>query len=143
MGSLAGHELRWHKRSSKDGSGKFSVVACQAQDSAVPGALFSIPAEERIHLDQAEGLGFGYDECEVTVTTPGGPRQAFTYVASPSHIDASLVPFSWYRDLAADGAAHLGLPQDHVAFLRRIPARHDADDERESEERTFIPCGRP
>ena len=117
------------------------MVRSASPESAVPGALFSIPEDEKIRLDRAEGLGHGYDEREVTVTTAAGVRRALTNVAQASHVDDSLVPLSWYRDLAADGAAHLGLPQDHVAFLRRIPADLDTDDRRESEERAFIPCG--
>lgn len=140
LATLDAHELRWHKRSNKDGSGKFSVVPSESP-SAVPGALFHVPDDEKHRLDHAEGLGYGYDEVEVSVTSSAGRQEAWTYVASPSHIDDSLMPFSWYRDLAAEGAACLGLPPDHVAFLRGIESRTDPDTEREAAERAFIPCG--
>lgn len=139
VASLDGHALRWHKRSNKDGSGKFSVV--EAPGSAVPGALFAIPSDEKPLLDKAEGLGYGYDEREVSVVSSKGMHSALTYVASASHVDDSLAPLSWYRDLTADGAATLGLPEEHVAFLRSIPAAQDGDAERESKERSFLPCG--
>lgn len=139
--TLDAHALRCHKRSNKDGSGKFSVVPSRS-DAVVPGALFSIPEDEKHRLDGAEGLGYGYDERAVSVTTSEGTRQAFTYVAAASHVDDGLIPFTWYRDLAADGAASLGLPAAHVAFLRGFPSRTDPDAEREAAERAFIPCGR-
>jgi hypothetical protein len=139
VASLEGYALRWHKRSNKDGSGKFSVV--EAAESSVPGALFAIPASEKLRLDRAEGLNYGYDEREVTVSSGDERHRALTYVASPSHIDDSLLPLSWYRDLTVDGATRLGLPREHIAFLRSIPTAQDEDAEREADERRFLPCG--
>lgn len=137
---LDGHELRCHKRSNTDGSGKFSVVPSRS-DAVVSGALFSIPEDEKHRLDGAEGLGYGYDERAVAVMTSSGTRKAFTYVAAASHVDNDLIPFTWYRDLAAEGAASLGLSAAHVAFLRGFPSRPDPDAGREASERAFIPCG--
>ena len=141
LAALGGYVLRWHKRSDKDGSGKLSFIVSDASEAAVPGALFSIPAHEKRRLDRAEGLGYGYDERTVVTMTPTGPIEAVTYVASASHIDDELVPFSWYRDLAAAGAASPGLPDVHVDFFRHAPTKQDPDAEREARERTFLPCG--
>ena len=140
LATLEGYVLRWHKRSNKDESGKLSVAVSGESNAAVPGALFAIPVGEKRQLDRAEGLGYGYEQRTVVTTTTTGPIEAVTYVASPSHIDDELVPFSWYRDIAAAGAASLGLPDAHVHSMRNAPAKQDPDPDREAKERAFLPC---
>lgn len=67
MFTLIEHSLRFHKWSKKDGSAKCDALFTGNPDDCVIGALFEIPDCEKGPLDEAEGLGFGYEEKRVTV----------------------------------------------------------------------------
>ncbi len=121
--TLRAHVLRWHKVA-KDGSGKCDIVPADPS-SVVHGVLYEIPAQEKPHLDRAEGLGFGYEEKHVLVECKEGMLKATAYVAT--HVDASLLPFTWYRALVIAGAVEHGLPIAYVDGLRAIDAKLDVD----------------
>ncbi len=123
MATLRGHALRWHKVA-KDGSGKCNIIAAEPS-SVVHGILYEIPADEKKHLDRAEGLGFGYAEKDVQVDFKTSMLSATAYVAT--HIDESILPFTWYRVLVIAGAVEHGLPIAYVNGLRGIDARLDSD----------------
>jgi gamma-glutamylcyclotransferase (GGCT)/AIG2-like uncharacterized protein YtfP len=127
--ALSGHVLRWHKVA-KDGSGKCDIVLAEP-GSVVHGVLYEIPAHEKQHLDRAEGLGFGYTEKHVLVECNAGMLKATAYVAT--HVDDSLLPFTWYRALVIAGAVEHGLPSAYVNGLRAIDARLDADAHRHAQ----------
>ncbi len=126
---LHGHALRWHKVA-KEGSGKCDIVPAEPA-SVVHGVLYEIPAQEKHHLDHAEGLGFGYAEKDILVECKTGMPQATAYVAT--HIDASLLPFTWYRSLVIAGAIEHGLPNAYVDGLRAINAKLDVDAHRHAQ----------
>jgi len=136
---LRGYDLRWHKRS-VDGSGKCTVVPSEHPEAVVHGVLFQIPANEKPFLDQAEGLGAGYDEAKIAVETDHGVSAAVTYVASSTYLDESLRPYSWYRDLVVAGAEAHGVPTAYVAELRLVVATEDLDSTRDEENRVALPC---
>lgn len=135
---LAGHELRWHKLSKKDGSGKLSIVASDDPDAYVFGALFDIPPGQKPSLDKAEGLNYGYDEEFVKVYGPDGAVNAQMYVATQTHRDDSLSPYSWYRDLVVAGATVLGAPLSYIQSLRDVEVWIDPDPGREAKERARL-----
>ena len=120
---LRGHTLRWHKIA-KDGSGKCDIVVREG-DSVVYGVLYEIPPHEKANLDQAEGLGFGYEEKEVTVESGSGTHTATAYYAT--NTNPSILPFTWYKALVVAGAVEHGLPLEYVEGLRAIEAKHDPD----------------
>ncbi len=126
IATLHGHALRWHKVA-KDGSGKCDIVASEP-GSVVHGVLYEIPSHEKQHLDRAEGLGFGYEEKDVLVECKTGMLKATAYVAT--HVDESILPFTWYRALVIAGAVEHGLPMAYVNGLRAIEAKLDADAQR-------------
>ena len=134
--SLPGYELRWHKRS-VDRSGKCSIVPSASAAAVVHGALFTIPNAEKHQLDRVE---HGYAELTVCVQSSQGVVSAQTYVAGPSHIDDSLRPYAWYRDLVVSGAESHNLPAEYVESLRLVVARQDQDTERSRRNRVFLPC---
>ena len=68
---LCQHELRFHKESD-DGSGKCDAYKTGRMEDSVWGVVFEIAADEKSVLDEKENLGHGYDEKEVTLTTPAG-----------------------------------------------------------------------
>ena len=139
---LPGYELRWHKRGA-DRSGKCSIVALASEAAVVHGALFTIPKAEKHLLDRAEGLGNGYGEITVGVRSSEGTASARTYVASPTHVDDSLRPYAWYRDLVVSGAESHNLPAEYVELLRLVVVQQDQDAERASRNRVFLPCRGP
>jgi gamma-glutamylcyclotransferase (GGCT)/AIG2-like uncharacterized protein YtfP len=126
---LRAHALRWHKVA-KDGSGKCDIVPAEP-GSIVHGVLYEIPAHEKQHLDRAEGLGFGYAEKQVLVECRTAMLTATAYVAT--HVDDSLLPFTWYRALVIAGAIEHGLPIAYVNGLRAIDARLDPDEHRHAQ----------
>ena len=136
---LPGYALTWSKKG-VDGSGKCTIAVSPKGAIGVRGVLYRLPVEEKAELDVVEGLGTGYDEASVTVETPAGPREATTYVAAATHVDASLTPYSWYRDLVAAGAVEAGLPDDYVRRLATAEAQPDPDAHREARNRADMPC---
>jgi gamma-glutamylcyclotransferase (GGCT)/AIG2-like uncharacterized protein YtfP len=132
---LGGWKLRFHKHGA-DGSAKCNIVS--AAEADVFGVLFEIRADERKLLDRAEGLGRGYDLAEVSVTLDGASVDAFCYVASPSHIDESLLPFRWYRDFVLHGAHEHRLPAPYAERVQRIEALRDADRRRAKRNRSIL-----
>lgn len=126
IATLHRHALRWHKVA-KDGSGKCDIVAADPS-SVVHGVLYEIPAHEKQHLDRAEGLGLGYEEKDVLVECKTGMLKATAYVAT--HVDESILPFTWYRTLVIAGAMEHGLPIEYVNGLRAIAAKLDVDAQR-------------
>jgi hypothetical protein len=137
LATLAGHELRFHKRSKKDGSGKGNAFATGDDASAVIGVLFSFNPAERLALDEAEGAGYGYEATTVTVIDQAGqPRDALTYLATPNVIDEGLNPYTWYKDHVLIGAREHQLQADYVAtWIEAVEAVEDPDRERDRTER--------
>ena len=121
-GFLKGHVLKFHKRS-KDGSGKCNAYYTGRETDHLWGVVFEIDLSEKRNLDKAEGLGNGYEERAVIIECQGGPVDAVTYLAQPTAIDNSLLPYQWYKDFVVDGANENGLPVPYVRRLRSIDTR--------------------
>ncbi|MCO8030813.1 gamma-glutamylcyclotransferase [Brevundimonas diminuta] len=134
---LSGHELRFHKRS-KDNSAKCDAFATGNDDDAVVGVLFRFDPAERRALDAAEGAGKGYDARMVTVlNSRGRRRKVLTYLASPSAIDNTQKPYTWYKNHVLVGAREHNLPADYVAErIEAVEALEDPDTTRDRKERT-------
>ena len=124
-GQLKGHTLRWHKRSI-DGSGKCDAEAIDHESDVVWGVLYACRASEKSALDQAEGLGSGYNETIVEIITKTGVVKASMYFATDK--DPSLQPYHWYKDFVIKGAREHGLPQDYIDRLEAV----SSIDERET-----------
>jgi len=118
--ALPGWGLRFHKRS-VDGSGKCNLVPAAG---AAHVAVYEMAAAERGRLDRAEGLGVGYRIEQIDVA---GFGECFTYLAMASHIDDSLRPYTWYRELVRLGCEHLGFPRPYIDGIAAIPAEPDPD----------------
>jgi hypothetical protein len=131
-----GHELRWHKRSRKDGSGKCDIVASTDPNASTFGVLYEIADSEKSALDREEGLNHGYDAIEVSVLFGGALRNARSYQATAT--DAALRPHAWYRALVVAGAKEHGLPPDYIARLEAVPADQDPDKDRHNQNMALI-----
>jgi hypothetical protein len=126
------HALRFHKRG-KDGSGKADAFFTDDPADRVWGVVYEIDPSRKPDLDRVE---MGYREKEVDLATEsGGKIRAQLYIASPGTIDAALKPFTWYRDLALNGARAHGLPGSYVERIARVESIEDPDREREARNR--------
>jgi len=133
--TLNNHALRFHK-AGKDGSGKCNAFETGNPKDFVMGALFEICSGEKPALDQAEGLGFGYDEKMVLLTDGSGGRvEALTYYATS--INEVLKPYSWYKHHVLVGARESVLPLPYVAEVQLIASWEDPDRERDARQRAI------
>jgi hypothetical protein len=136
VSELRGHELRWHKVSKKDGSGKCDIVSSDTPDASVFGVLYEIANAEKSALDEAEGKGFGYEEIDIDVSCDHRSVRAKAYRAT--NTNATLKPYTWYHALVIAGAREHGLPASYVAGLERVAVNEDADRARHDENMSLI-----
>jgi len=133
--TLVEHSLRFHKIG-VDGSGKCDALYTGDAGDLVHGVLYDIERSEKWRLDEAEGLGYGYDEQEVAVRGAGGELHvAVTYRAI--RVDAALRPYSWYRHHVLVGAREVGLPPAYLRQLEAVECIEDVDRERDGRERAI------
>ncbi len=139
VAALRRHQLKFHKIGSRDGSGKCDAFKTGDENDVVHGVVYEIDEKEKRSLDRKEGLGYGYNEMEVVLESAGGAVTAFVYVADDEHIDASLQPYSWYRQLVLEGARQQGLPESYIEeTIVQVEATEDPDQERDREKRRML-----
>ncbi len=138
VATLPDHVLRFHKRST-DNSGKCNAFA-SGNGNSVIGVLFSFDPAERAKLDEAEGVGSGYESALVTVINDKGRRRkVLMYLATSDYIDDSLKPYSWYKDFVLAGAAEHGLPSQYIAeFIQSVDAIEDSNTTRDKKQRATL-----
>lgn len=119
---LENYQLAFHKKSS-DGSGKCFLL--ESPNSVVFSALYSLDSEEKPKLDEIEGLGKGYKAMSLCVEYLGETRDIFTYQAEQSHIDFSLKPYDWYKELALLGARYLKFPEYYLSLIESVESKTD------------------
>jgi len=130
------HSLRFHKVSTRDGSGKCDAYFTENPADYIIGALYEISAREKAALDTIEGLGFGYQEKAVVVRDEqGNAFEAVTYYAT--HTDPSLQPYSWYLYHVVFGARETGAPASYLEMPEATNSWEDADKAREARERAI------
>jgi gamma-glutamylcyclotransferase (GGCT)/AIG2-like uncharacterized protein YtfP len=134
--TLRKHTLRFHKRS-QDGSGKCNAFYTGSEIDNVIGVVFEIPQNEKPALDEAEGLGHGYHEEDVTVfASDETPLEVKIYVADNGAVDNTLVPYTWYKDFVRSGADEYHLPKDYIdKFITPVQAQPDPRPGRDKRER--------
>ena len=138
VGNLTGHSLRFHKRST-DKSSKCNAFAAENEDGVI-GVIFSFDPAERAKLDEAEGLGNGYEHAMVTVVNEKGHRRkVLTYIATSNSIDDKLKPYSWYKDFVLAGAKEHGLPTEYVdKYIQSVEAVDDPNKARDKKQRDML-----
>ncbi|MEP0321834.1 gamma-glutamylcyclotransferase family protein [Bauldia litoralis] len=142
VATLPGHELRFHKRSN-DKSGKCNAFASGNENSVI-GVLYGFDLAERAKLDEAEGIGKGYEHAIVTVINDKGRRQkVLTYLATPDYIDDSLKPYGWYKGFVLAGASQHGLPPEYIAeCIQSVEAIEDPNAARDKKWRAMLASSR-
>jgi cation transport regulator ChaC len=135
---LEGHRLRFHKKS-RDGSGKCDAVHTANKNDCVIGVVFSMSASDKKELDRKECLGFGYEKKTVTVRLENGDRiEASTFIAIET--DATLNPYSWYKEHVLRGARENNLPHDYISIIEKIRSLPDPDMDRHAQELAIYAC---
>jgi gamma-glutamylcyclotransferase len=120
--TIPDRELTFHKRS-VDNSGKCTFH--ERTGHTMRGAVFAIDPNDKLGLDQVEGLGQGYIEQVVRCSVAGNSYEAFVYVAASSHLNKSLQPYRWYKDFVLAGARYHNFP---IAYTQSIEAVEDIQD---------------
>ncbi len=99
---LKQHRLSFRKNDAGQ-SGKCDVEFTGNSTDIVTGVIYKISDDDRLILDQYEGLGLAYDSKQVEVTTESKETlYAFTYTAL--NIDSSMTPYHWYKEHVLRGA---------------------------------------
>jgi hypothetical protein len=112
--------LYFHKRS-VDASGKCNI---QGGSNGVYVAVYQMSAIDKRELDRIEGLGAGYLDARIVVPDIG---ECVTYVAAKSHVDDSLLPYDWYRELVLQGCRCLNLPDEYQQRIKQVAVTSDPD----------------
>jgi gamma-glutamylcyclotransferase (GGCT)/AIG2-like uncharacterized protein YtfP len=126
---LPGYQLHFHKVS-HDGSAKCNILYSGDPADQVHGVVYRMRADERCLLDDAEGLGRGYELSYFDIETARHSHQVFCYRADPRYIDDQLRPYDWYRQLVLSAARYHGFPRDYIQRLAEVAAQPDHDRER-------------
>ena len=92
-GILENHKLVFHKKSTKDGSGKCDAFLTNSPNDKVYGVVYSIHKNDLKRLDSFEDLNGGYKKEDVDIAIVNGEKvKAFTYIAT--NIEKSLLPLA-------------------------------------------------
>ena len=132
VGAVRGCRLVFHK-AGMDGSGKCALEETHDHSDAVYGVLFEIADAQWTQLDAAEGVeggGYSRETIPVELVGCGAQVEAQTYIANQRFVDASQVPFDWYKAFVVAGALEHGLPDAYVRALQDVVASRDPNDER-------------
>ncbi len=124
------YALEFSKKST-DGSGKATIVESPGQRQY--GVVFTIEECDRDSLDDAEGLGTGYDKDKkfnVTMVDSGAYISTMTYIATNDPEHTHLKPYDWYLALVVAGAMEHKLPKSVVTVYRNTECDDDEDQER-------------
>jgi len=126
VATLTHHELRFHKISEKDGSGKCDIFETSNPEHRVMGVIYKIDPLEKSTLDRYEGIG--YETKQVDVEINGGRVNAFAYYAT--HINQDLKPLHWYKEHVLRGARENNLPYQYIKKIEMVESIDDNDVER-------------
>jgi hypothetical protein len=72
----------------------------------------------------------GYRLESLDIRIKGRVVEAFLYRANPTHVDSSLLPMHWYKDLVVEGARFHGFPTDYIRQLEQVAAVPDPNAQR-------------
>lgn len=136
--SLGGYSFAFNKKST-DGSVKGNIEQTKNANDKVWGVVFEMDEKEKEKLDDAEGLGKGYNEKVIEVTgTDGQLIKAQVYIADSAVIDNTLQPYDWYKEYVISGAKENRLPEDYRATLENWQATEDLDKKRRQKHYTAM-----
>ncbi len=123
-GFITPWNLRFNKKSDRDGTGKCSIARGGA---GVFLAIYEIDSAEKWKLDRAEGLGSGYNEITISVPDYG---DCLTYVADEGATEETLHPVDWYKEMVIVGCEFNQFPTDYLQAIKATESCRDTDDQR-------------
>ena len=133
VATLSGHQLRFHKISNKDGTGKGDAFYTGDLNDQIFGVVYRIALSDKTVLDRIEGVGIGYEVKTVSaIILDGKPVEAFAYYAT--NIDPDLRPLDWYLQHVIRGAKENRLPDDYITRISATPCQRDSDEGRRMHE---------
>jgi len=104
-----------------DTSGKCNIAS---PGTGVFVAVYELSSEDKDVLDDIEGIGLGYVDRAIDVPGFGECR---TYIAAESHVDESILPFDWYREIVLQGCRFHGFPDSYARRIERVRVVPDPD----------------
>jgi len=129
-GWVDGFQLRLHK-TGQDGSGKANCFYTGQAKHRVYGVIYTIDPSEKKDLDRHEGLGFGYQDELLEITTIKNTIvTAKAYIASSAAINDDLLPFNWYLKYIIQGVQDYNFPADYQEMIKSQPSIKDKDPKR-------------
>ena len=134
---LEDHRIHFDKPS-PDGSGKCGIDPA-SPDERVIGVLYEMAKTEKPLLDEIEGVGHGYVDEPITVTTSRGSVEAFTYY--PTLIDRARRPYDWYHALVLAGARENALPDEYISRIESVQVMVDPDRDRRERNLAILESG--
>jgi gamma-glutamylcyclotransferase (GGCT)/AIG2-like uncharacterized protein YtfP len=119
--SMPGKRLAFHKKSNRDDSGKCNVRETHDPADILYTVLYEFDYAEKGRLDTLEGLGYGYNERQLTVECDGQSYEGvFIYEADPAHLHGTLTPNHEYKEMVLLGAKYHGFPAAYIAGIEAI-----------------------
>jgi hypothetical protein len=140
--SAEGFRLAFHKRG-RDGSGKCDMLHTGRPGDRVHGIVFRIRPAQKAALDNFEGVGRGYVDTGLTVVTAQGSLRAHRYAAQAGNVEASLLPFDWYKALVLAAARLHGFPPAYVRAIEEVESMSDPDPVRARLHRRLLDAAAP
>ena len=136
---LKEYRFAFNKVSRKDGSAKGNILWTGNETDNVWGVVFEIDSLDKKALDREEGLGKGYSEISVSVTTAENKIvEALVYIADAEAIRNNLLPLDWYRNMVVMGASQNRLPESYINDLEKLLFIRDDDERRRNEKYKII-----
>jgi hypothetical protein len=132
--ALSGYELSFAKRG-QDASGKGHIKTTPHQ-SCVYGAVYQIAADHKADLDKFEGSGYGHTSFKLEVNRV--TYSCFAYTGLAPHLDESLLPFHWYKELIVLGARFHDFADDYVHNIQQTPSIKDPDPLRNAQNERLV-----
>ena len=118
------YSLSFCKRSSKDKSGKATLVKSTNSQDKVFGVLFKISDDECMALNRAEGEDYDRVSNFSVFRLPDAEEiEAVAYIAKSDKCDNSLAPYDWYHGLVIAGGDQHELPESYLNRLRQTQPR--------------------
>lgn len=117
-GRILNKRLVCNKRSN-DNSGKANLK--DSPGGVVWGVLYEMDSSDLNRLDEVEE---GYQRTTMHVHIDKDKSVAAEVYIS-TEITPKGIPFNWYKELLVSGAQEHQLPEDYIAFLEKLPSKHD------------------
>lgn len=131
-GTLWRHRLLFHKIG-RDGSAKCNAYYTGEQVDYTLGAVYRLEPSHKPLLDEAEGLGHGYEIKHATVLTDTG-TEISPFFYSATAIDRNRKPFHWYKEHVLRGMREHGFPAQYLSGAAAVESIADNDPARTARE---------